>query len=260
MSKKIKFSIITPTLNSEKYIHDCLLSVHSQAEIDFEHILVDGGSRDKTVDIIKNYSHAVLYNLPESNIYEALNFGIQKSTGDIICFLNSDDYYISSHTLSNVSKKFEISNFEIAYGGCIMVNENKVFLYHCNPLKRVRFFVGSILVYFAPHPGTFFRRDVFLKYGLYNTTYRYSSDCEYLLRCLKSDARFQNLHFFIAYFRRHNSNASSNLRAKLDIRLILKKYQPFCPYIMHKLIFLIYNLGNLNYMKFLIRRFFLKFH
>ena len=100
----IKITIITVTLNSEQTIKDSLNSVLSQNYKNIEHIIVDGGSNDQTIEILKRYpnKNKKVYNLEKSGIYEAINHGIKKSNGDYIAILNSDDFYQSEDTIAKI--------------------------------------------------------------------------------------------------------------------------------------------------------------
>ena len=103
----MKISIITVSLNSESFINDCLASVNQQNYNDIEHIIIDGGSTDKTINIVKKYSHIKkIVSEPDKGIYDAMNKGIEIATGEIIGFLNSDDFYANDYVLSNVADIF----------------------------------------------------------------------------------------------------------------------------------------------------------
>ena len=95
MKKNFKISVITVTKNSEKFLEENLQSLKKQSYRNFEHIIIDGQSTDKTIDIIKKYSSEIYYWVSESDngLYEAMNKGIERSTGDIIGILNSDDIF-----------------------------------------------------------------------------------------------------------------------------------------------------------------------
>ena len=97
--KKYKISIITVTKNSEKFLSENILSVKSQNYKNFEHIIVDGNSKDKTIKIIKSYKKNIKFikNKNDKGLYHAMNVGIKKSSGDIIGILNSDDIYLKKH-------------------------------------------------------------------------------------------------------------------------------------------------------------------
>ena len=91
--KEFKISVITPSYNSEKYIEECILSVLDQDYNNYEHIVVDANSDDSTIDIVKSYKHIKFISEPDEGLSDALNKGLSMASGDIICWLNSDDYY-----------------------------------------------------------------------------------------------------------------------------------------------------------------------
>ena len=115
--KNYKISIITVTKNSEKFLSQNILSVKSQKYKNFEHIIVDGNSTDKTLDIIKTYKKSIKFikNKNDKGLYHAMNVGIKNSSGDIIGILNSDDFYPNSFVLSNVVKTFKKYNCDAVY-------------------------------------------------------------------------------------------------------------------------------------------------
>jgi len=88
----VKISIITPTLNHAQYIEDTILSVKNQDYSDFEHIIIDGGSTDGTVDILKKYPHLIWISEKDSGQSNAINKGFKMASGDILAWINSDDY------------------------------------------------------------------------------------------------------------------------------------------------------------------------
>ena len=101
----MKVSIVTPTYNSEEYLEKCIQSIMGQSHTDYEHIIVDGGSKDRTIEIIKKYENQ--YNMiwisePDQGMYDAIAKGFRMATGDILCWLNSDDFYMP-WTLKEVS-------------------------------------------------------------------------------------------------------------------------------------------------------------
>ena len=91
--KELMISVITPSYNSEKYIEECILSVLEQNYLNFEHIIVDASSTDSTIEIIKKYNHVKYISEDDNGLSDALNKGINMASGDIFCWLNSDDFY-----------------------------------------------------------------------------------------------------------------------------------------------------------------------
>src|SRR5574344_2136444 len=123
----MKITIITICYNSAKTIARTIESVLSQNYSDLEYLIVDGASKDNTVAIANSYKEKfaaknisyIISSEPDHGIYDAMNKGINKSTGDVVGILNSDDYYASSDVLSVVAKTFELNNIESCYGNIL---------------------------------------------------------------------------------------------------------------------------------------------
>ena len=111
MKQNLKISIVTVTKNSENFLEECILSVFNQSYKNYEHIIIDGNSTDKTIDIIKKHKEKISYWITEKDngLYDAMNKGIKKSTGDIIGILNSDDIFFPE-ALKIVNKYFLLNN------------------------------------------------------------------------------------------------------------------------------------------------------
>ena len=122
----MKISIITVTFNSVSVINDCLTSVKLQKYKDIEHIIIDGSSTDGTLSLLesKRDQFATLISEDDTGIYDAMNKGIQKSSGDIIGFLNADDFYTNSEVISKVVSTFKKDKLlEACYGDLIYVDQ-----------------------------------------------------------------------------------------------------------------------------------------
>lgn len=172
----MKFSIITVCKNSESTIADAIESVLSQTCKDFEHIIVDGVSTDATLDVVGRYNVSKVISEPDNGIYDAMNKGINASSGEYLFFLNSDDRFISDDVLE---KTLLYEGNELLYGDQAFINRqtgeksirkhdklNKVYLMKNTPCQ----------------PATFYRRDVFDKYGYFDTDFKIVSDHEWFLR------------------------------------------------------------------------------
>ncbi len=179
-----KFSIVTITLNGEKYLRQTIESVLSQDYEDIEVVLVDGGSTDGTLDIIKEYasrhSNIRWISEPDKGISDAMNKGITLSTGDVIAHLHSDDYYADSSVISAVSSQFARHRAFWATGGMYIVSntgepltEIKVREYSYTALVR-----GNILL----HPSTFVMREAFDRIGMFDVSLKYAMDYDLWLR------------------------------------------------------------------------------
>ena len=173
-------SLITITFNSEKTIDRTLKSVSNQKYKKFNHIIVDGKSKDNTLKIAKKFNHIHrIISEKDNGIYDALNKGIQNATGDIIGFLNSDDIFYDENSLKIIAAAFD-GNTDCVFGDLIYTNDQ-------NQIKRKwkgsPFIRGSFKKGWMPaHPTFYCRRSVYEKLGLYNDSYKIAGDFELMLR------------------------------------------------------------------------------
>ena len=178
MNKNLKISVVTVTKNSEKFLEENLQSLKNQTYRNFEHIIIDGKSTDKTIEIIKKYSDQINFWKSEidSSLYEAMNKGIDKSTGDIIGILNSDDVYYPQ-ALSIVNDYFSnYPDIDFLFGS---VEKHKL-MHGFNP-KKIKWTFG----FYTTHSiGFFIRKSSQLKLGLYDTQYKYSADYDLFYRMI----------------------------------------------------------------------------
>tara|TARA_B100000214_G_scaffold115562_1_gene81606 strand:+ start:6596 stop:7366 length:771 start_codon:yes stop_codon:yes gene_type:complete len=192
MSKNITISIITVVLNSVKTIKDTIESVISQDYKYIEHIIIDGGSADGTIDIIKRYSNNIKYftSEPDYGIYDAMNKGIKVATGDIIGILNSDDFYPNNFIISNIIKSFEKQNCDAIYGDLIYVKSNNISQV-TRYWKSGQYSISKIRNgWMLPHPTFFVKKDIYNRYGLYDTDLKSAADYEMILRLLYKENIF----------------------------------------------------------------------
>ncbi len=177
--KNYKISIITVTKNSEKFLPQNILSVKSQKYRNFEHIIVDGNSKDKTIRIINSHKKSVKFikNFNDKGLYHAMNVGIKKSSGDIIGILNSDDIYFKN-TLKIVNNYFnKYRDLDFLFGS---VYKHKLLTgYNPNIIN------WSFGFYTTHSVGFFIKKKSQLKVGLYDLKYNYSADYDLFLRMIK---------------------------------------------------------------------------
>ena len=185
----MKLSIITATFNSEDTIERCLNSVIDSNIYNYEHIIIDGVSNDKTINIIKKYQkinpNIKLISELDKGIYDALNKGIIKSTGDIIGFLHSDDFFQTKFILSEIISRVEKENLDGIYGDLNYVNGDippKIIRRWRSNDFNLRFLKNG---WMPPHPTLFLKKQVYKKYGLFNLNYKISADYDFMLRILK---------------------------------------------------------------------------
>ena len=184
----MKISIITVTLNSASVINHCLGSVQHQKHDDIEHIIIDGASTDGTLSLLesKREQFKFLISEPDKGIYDAMNKGINVATGDIIGFLNSDDFYASNNVLSRVASIFKDNSYlDSCYADLAYVDPLDI-------SKNIRYWRSSKFVsglfskgWCPPHPTFFVRRSVYQRFGNFNLHYRIASDVELMMRFLE---------------------------------------------------------------------------
>jgi len=183
----MKITIITAVFNRAETIEDCMKSVHGQSYGDIEHIIIDGGSTDGTLDIIEKYRTKLSKVISEKDdgIYHALNKGIGLSNGDIIGFLHSDDMYSNCDVLKKVADAFGRARIDSCYGDLLYVDKNDI-------KKVVRYWKSSEYTYgkfrygwMPPHPTFFVRRKVYESYGGFNTDLKIAADYELMLRFIE---------------------------------------------------------------------------
>ena len=177
-------SIITATYNSATTVRDCLDSIRDQ-EVSAEHIIIDGVSRDQTLKIVRSYPHVgKIISEPDSGIYDAMNKGIEATSGEVIGILNSDDFYADNEALKQVAELFSDPAVETSYGDLHyvdVVNANKVVRnWKSGPYRRSAFYWG----WMPPHPTFFVRRSVYERFGIFNIALGSAADYELMLRFL----------------------------------------------------------------------------
>jgi len=182
----MKISLITSTFNSAATVQATFDSVRSQCLEDFEYIVVDGGSKDSTLSIIEQNLDIIDHYVSERDygIYDALNKGIMLATGDIVGFIHSDDLLASPQVLQRISDAFNGSDTDAVYADLLYVdriNSEKIIRHwKSQPYKQNLFFRG----WMPAHPTFYLKKSLYLKNGLYDTSFRISADYELMLRML----------------------------------------------------------------------------
>ncbi len=183
----MKVSIITVVHNNEYTISDAIDSVLNQTYKNIEYIVIDGASTDGTVDVIKKYASKInkLIIEPDNGIYDAMNKGLRLATGDIIGFLNSDDFYASNNVLEKVVNEFTEKKVDSVYGDLIYVDNKEttkvVRYWKSKPYREGLFKKG----WHPPHPTFFVKREVYKKYGSFRLDFKIAADYELMLRFLE---------------------------------------------------------------------------
>lgn len=224
----VKVSIITVVYNGAEHIRDCIEAVVNQSYAAIEYIIVDGGSTDGTVDIVKSYGTKIarFVSEPDKGLYDAMNKGLRMATGDIIGILNADDFFRHSRVIDNVVNCFRQTGSDAVYGDLIYVDRTNTQL-----IKRYwqagSYYKNAFLWGWMPgHPSFFARRELYEWYGLFRLDLKSAADYELLLRFIyKHGAKLAYLNEVITVMRVggiSNSTLNNRLRANREDRLAWK--------------------------------------
>ena len=190
MSIQLKFSIITACYNSGETIGHTIASLKSQTWPEVEHVVIDGGSSDETQNIARSTLelHDVFVSEPDNGIYDALNKGVSLSSGDVIGFLHSDDFLANKFVIQRVAEQFLNNNADAVYGDLHYVNAKDpshiIRHWRSGEFSRAKLNCG----WMPPHPTFFMKRDLYEKFGAFDTGFRIASDYDSLLRYLSNSS------------------------------------------------------------------------
>jgi len=182
MYSHMYISVITVCLNNSDTISTALNSIHSQTYNYVEHIVVDGGSKDGTLEILSSFKPIHMYSIksePDNGLYDALNKGINRCTGSIIGILHSDDRFSTTAELEKIAEFFKANpDTDIVFGDIDFVDNHDanriVRKYRCKSFRKWKLRFGIM----PAHTATFVRRSVYEDYGLYKTNFKISADYE----------------------------------------------------------------------------------
>ena len=214
----MKVSIITVAYNSASTIRATIESVLAQDYPDIEYIIVDGKSSDKTLDIAKEYiekfkERLIIISEKDNGLYDAMNKGIKKSTGDVIGILNSDDFFTTEKSVSTIAHAFE-EDIDGVYGDVNFIR--------CKGDKRIIRTISSKRIHtrhlrfglIMPHPSFYIKRACYTKYGLYKTDYKISSDFDLMARMILSGIHLKRLDFCVVTMR-NGGISTKGIRSRL---------------------------------------------
>lgn len=209
-------SIITPTFNSAATMRDTLQSVASQTYTDIEHIIVDGLSRDNTLEIVRSFPHVrKLVSEKDKGIFDGMNKGLSLATGEVVGILNSDDLYQHSQVIEKVMDRFSDPAVDVVYGDLLYVDAsdlNRVVRYwKAGNYSRKSFYNG----WMPPHPTFFVRRKYYEQFGNFHIELRSAADYELMLRFLLRHQLRPSYIPEVLVKMRMGGNSNASLRGRL---------------------------------------------
>ncbi len=232
MSNSIKISVLTVCLNAAETIENTLKSILSQTYSNIELVVVDGASSDGTVDILKKYANkiACLISEPDTGIYSAMNKAIGKATGDYLIFMNANDSFYNDNVVQIVVDQIEKNpKAEFFYGDANYIDINRqsshIVSYGKYNIKKNDFFYSNNV----NHQVIFYKKNLFVKFGNYDETYKILADWDFNTRSLKgTDIVVQYIPLVIANFQLGGLSMKENSpnRWYFEKELLEKKYYP----------------------------------
>jgi glycosyltransferase involved in cell wall biosynthesis len=203
-------SIVTPSLNQGEFIEETILSVKNQEYPNIEHIIVDGGSVDNTLEILKR--HEKTYNMrwisePDEGMYQAINKGMRLAKGEVLAYLNADDLYFPWTVKAVVRALEKNSKVDMVYGDCLVLEGKEATLLFSIPSNS---FISKALIPYVSltQPVIFWRRGVFEKLGGFDESLQFVGDLDYWIRVAKK-FKVMRIKEFLAVDRRHPQSKSS---------------------------------------------------
>lgn len=194
-------SIITVCLNSNLHIEQTIKSVLNQTYDDIEYIIIDGGSTDGTLDIIRKYDNKIAYWLsePDDGLYDAMNKGIQLASGELIGIINSDDYYLYTTVEEVVKYYLRTPDIDVFYGNLIVLSPSS---------EKIGIKKGQIsrdalngFIITINHPTCFIKKDAYLKYGYYDQQASIGADRDLIMRIIRGGGSFFHIDVNLSVFR-----------------------------------------------------------
>ena len=204
-SRPLRISIVTPSFNQADFLEETILSVLNQRYHDLEYIVVDGGSTDRSVDVIRRYAGRLAYwvSEPDRGQSHAINKGLARATGDLVAYLNSDDVYLPGALNAAVAEFQAHPECNWIAGGWNLFGPSGQPTIYRAPRAPRSLAAALVVDYEAAQPGHFWRRSLFDQYGPFDESMHYGFDHEYTVRLLAGGERFRCVPVPMAAYRYH---------------------------------------------------------
>lgn len=216
----MKISIVTACYNAAEHLGDALRSVDSQSWPDFEHLIVDGASTDTTPEVLRAHQdpRRLVVSEPDHGIYDAMNKGLLRASGDVVGFLNADDFLAGPDVIEQIARAFiEAPRLDVLYGDLEYISADA-------KMRTVRVWRSGDFVerqlrrgWMPPHPTFYVRRSLLDRIGKFDTRYRIAADYDFMIRCLKQPD--VQVHYLPKMLIRMRLGGASNA----SVRQILRK-------------------------------------
>jgi glycosyltransferase involved in cell wall biosynthesis len=222
-------SVVTPSYNQGKFIEDTIESVLDQGYPNLEYIIIDGGSNDETIDIIRRYEKHLAFWASETDrgASDAIARGFSRSTGAILAYLNSDDLYLPG-TLHAIAEAMTEPDVDVAFGNTYWIDSSGNILgeRRQTPFVRMGYLYGGSDL---QQPATFWKRNLYVECGGMDQSYLFAFDTDLFTRFAVRGARFKHVNKFLASFRIHPESKSSNHLdiCEQELRRLRQEHLPF---------------------------------
>lgn len=212
----MKISIVTPSFNQGRFIEDAILSVKDQNFDNFEHIIIDGGSTDNTIEILKKYPHLIWVSEPDEGQSDAINKGFKRATGDIIGWLNTDDYYLPD-IFSVVVKELSDINVDAIYSNTRFIDAHGNITRELITQNSRKWM--SLFYCFIPSETFFFRKKILTEGVFIDSHFDIAMDLEFFAHIYYAGYNIKKANAFFGHFRWHENNKSLNIKPVRVVRL-----------------------------------------
>lgn len=231
----MKISIITVCYNSERTIEETIKSVLSQTYDNYEYLIIDGLSKDNTLNIVKKYESKFKGKLKitsekDSGLYDAMNKGIKKATGDIIGIINSDDILANKYVFEKIVKRFKETNCDVTYSDLVFLDEETMSIPTRNFIAHNH---SKCIGWHPPHPTLYLKNNIYKECGCFNTKYKIAADLDFMLRIIKKGYKFEYIKEYLIKMRAggvSTNGLKGYIKNLKEANLVLKNNNIKCSY------------------------------